>query len=473
MRHLLIILILGSLLASCDSGHDSPSLNGTWKSIGSGWLLHIEDSSRYEFYDYNDISCLSARNSKLDELGTLVIDNDTLLYKKGVLTYQFVSMPYLPDTCTNSLSEELKADPIYNFEVFAQTVAEHYAFFELNFINWDSLYTTQKNKLSPASTDAELYLVIEETLELLKDNHAYLEARDQVYEALEQLEISSHEENVESNILPEYGDFQVAQMVSKHHMVEEKTKDSWLIEWGKLTDSIGFIQIKAMWLYANLDIPQPLIEELGYVDAYVTTFSQMYEGDYIEKEVEGVRSILKRVMNDLKDLESIVLDIRFNGGGQDAVSFEILRHFSAVNQQIATQKLRHKNGFSPTQSLYIESSKQAYLRPVYVLTSPQTGSAAEALAIATISMDHVYRIGSRTAGAMSTALEKILPNGWKYSISNEIYMDNKGSNYENHGIPVDIELDYPVDRQTFFRYVVNDLENDKQKILNAIKELNK
>ena len=473
MRNFVIISILGSFIASCNNNYETPSLNGTWKSIGSGRLLHIEDSSSYEFYDFNEISCLPARSAPLDELGPLLIKNDTLHYKLAVQTYQFVSQPSLPDKCTTSLSEEVKSDPIYNFEVFVQTVAEHYAFFELNNINRDSLFAAQKRKLTSSSTEVELYQVLEETLELLNDNHAYLEATDEVYEALEELETNSLEEVNVSDNLPEYGDFQVAQMVSKHHMIEEMTKDSWLIEWGKLTNSIGFIQIKAMWLYADLDIPQELIDELGYVDAYVTTFNNMYEGDYIAKEAESVRSILTRVMYDLNDLESIVIDIRFNGGGQDAVSFEILRHFLASTQQIATQKLRHGDGFSPTQYLYIEGTDHSYSKPVYVLTSPQTGSAAETFAIATLSMDHVYRIGSHTAGAMSTALEKSLPNGWIYSISNEIYMDNNGVNYENKGIPVDIKLDYPDDRQDFFRNVVNNLDNDKEEILNAIRKLDK
>jgi carboxyl-terminal processing protease len=52
----------------------------------------------------------------------------------------------------------------------------------------------------------------------------------------------------------------------------------------------------------------------------------------------------------------------------------------------------------------------------------------------------VKRIGSATSGAISTALEKKLPNGWSYAISNEIYMDNKGKCYENIGILVDYEL---------------------------------
>ena len=121
--------------------------------------------------------------------------------------------------------------------------------------------------------------------------------------------------------------------------------------------------------------------------------------------------------------------------------------------------------------MYIEGTKDAFTKPVYILTSPQTGSAAESFSIATMPLKNVKRIGSPTSGALSTALEKTLPNGWVFSISNEIYMDNDGKAYENIGVPVDYDLNYPKDRQDFFRSVVNDLETDKQSILEAIEKL--
>lgn len=448
------------------------SIDGIWQSIGSGWYLEILDSTRYVIYDVTSISCLPNRKGDLEEMmSSLTLMKDTLSLLKGVITYQFTRADKLPDLCITPLSKEKQQSPLYNFEVFAETVKEHYAFKELNQINWEKLYNNQKSKITENSSDAELYLILEETLEKLNDNHAYLEANEKVYNEIDQLK-SSQELPAEEEHNPEYGDFQIAAMVVKNHLQEEMTKDSWLIQWGKLTDDIGYIQIKAMWLYADLDIPKSMIEKMGFVDAYVTTFHQMYEGEYIEKEVIGVRKIMDKVMADLSTMKSIVMDVRFNGGGQDAVSFEILSRFIQGKLQVATQQLRYGNQFSPTLPLYIQGVQNSYSKPVYVLTSPQTGSAAEAFSIATFAMDHVKRMGSPTSGAMSTALEKELPKGWDFSISNEIYMDNQGNCYENIGIPVDFDLQYPRDRQTFFRNVANDLEGDKQDILKAIEAIN-
>lgn len=485
-------ILLGILLTSCRQEiKRTPTINGLWESVGSGWLLQITDSTEYTLYDLTESSCLPNRKGPVEDiLESLNFEGDSLFLLKGVITYAFVRSEEFPERCQISLTEIQKNDPLLNFDVFAETVDAHYAFMELNQIHWEALYAEQRGKLSQESSDVELYKVIEETLELLNDNHAYLEATDAVYEALESealeaaaleaeaLEASqgseidtTYEQESKDEALREYGDFEVAQMVATHHLKEEMTQDSWLIQWGMLQEGIGFIEVKSMWLYADLDIEKDLIDEMGYVDAYVQTFHQMYEGEYIEKEVRGVRNIMDRVMKDLSVMESIVIDVRFNGGGQDAVSFEILSRFLPERTLIATQKLKEGDGFTPILPLYIEGTSSAFTQPVYVLTSPQTGSAAEAFSIATLVPGHIQRIGSATSGAMSTALEKKLPNGWSFSISNEVYMDTTGKSYENVGIPVDLELGYPRERQPFFRSIAEDLESDRRNILHAIEAL--
>ncbi|MEL6305998.1 MAG: S41 family peptidase, partial [Bacteroidota bacterium] len=459
--------------ASCEEPQEAPeTLNGIWKSLGSGWVLQIQDSTEYTLFDVTKISCLEHRMAQLSEMiSDLQLQNDTLSLTKGVMTYLFVKDEKALDNYTTEYSTEQKKNTLFNFEVFSETVREHYAFFELNQIPWDSLYAVQKNKLVVDSSQVNLYQVIDETLTLLNDNHAYLEATNEVYKALEAQETEESPKEDSEETLPEYGDFQVAGMVAKNHLLEELTEDTKLIRWGKLNENMGYVQIMTMWLHADLDIPQTLIDENGYVDAYVETFHKMYEGDYIKREAKAVASIMEKVMTDLRNLDAIVLDVRFNGGGQDAVSYAILKHFVGEKAHIANQKLRYGNQFSPPLELYLEGVTKPFLKPVYVLTSQQTGSAAEAFSLATMALPHFKRIGSATSGAMSTALEKTLPNGWSFAISNEINMDLEGNIYENIGIPVDYDLQYPQDRQDFFRQVANNLERDKQDILKAIEAL--
>ena len=460
------------LWACLDKPGREASLNGVWESVGSGWVLEIADSTRYTLYDVTEISCTDRRVATLDELlGSISLKGDTLSLKKGVITYFFTRKDRIPNRCELSLTENEARDPILNFEVFARTVGEHYAFMELNQVDWEEVYGEQMKKIKAEPTEVRLYQVIDETLEILGDNHGFIAASEEVYRALQDKEAKKRPPETEMDSQPEIGDFQVAQSVTAHHLETDMTRGSNLIQWGTLKDRLGYIQIKAMWLFADLEIPESHIAQMGYVDAYVDTFSRMYEGDYIREEVREVSRIMDRVMEDLGEMEAIVIDIRFNGGGQDAVSFEILNRFVPDRIDVATQKLKFGDGFSPVLPLALRGTKAAFTRPVYVLTSGQTGSAAEAFSIATLPLQHIRRIGSATSGALSTALEKKLPNGWDIAISNEVYMDTEGNSYENIGIPVDYELGYPRDRQAFFRSVMDNLDEDKATILKAIDDL--
>ena len=446
-------------------------LDGIWRSIGSSRILQVQDTT-YAVYDLTSISCFPVLKAAISDFGKAIyLRNDTLCIDKGPLTYKYIRTAEMPELCLEVMPEQKLHDPMFNFEVFAKTVEENYTFFELNNLDWDSLYRMQKRKLAPNATDVNLYHIIDETLVFIKDNHGYLEASDMVYDQIE--EATSSEETVEEP-LKEYGDFEIAESIFDHYVQEDLTDDSWLVKWGMMENNTGFVQIKAMWLFADLDIPEFLIDKQGFVGAYVETFHQLNEARYIQKEAEGAALIMDRVMTDLESADRIILDVRFNGGGQEAVGFEILSRFNGQDRVVATQKLRDGERFSPVQGVRLKAAKGTpYLKPVYILTSPQTGSAAESFSMASMALPHVQRIGSPTQGALSTALEKKLPNGWDFALSNELFMDVDGRIYENQGVPPDYLITLPRDRQTYFRQVAHDLAMDKKIILEAINQLEK
>ena len=339
-------------------------------------------------------------------------------------------------------------------------------------INWDSLYAVSGAGISPETTDAALYLLLENILTALKDNHGYIAPTDEVYEEAESLRANT-ENTPETREAEEYGDFQIAQMVTEHYLEEDLTKDSWLLKWGKMKNNIGYIQVKSMWLYADLKLSDSLVKADGFVNAYAEAFTKMNEAEYINKEVEGVSRIMDKVMKDLGNTECIILDVRFNGGGQDAVSLEILRRFNDKKIKVASKRAWYNSTYTKQLPIFLDASDSPYGNPVYILTSQQSASATDFLALASLELKHVKRIGSHTSGALSDALEKHLPNGWYFSVSNEEYKDNNGICYESIGIPVDYDLNYPEDRQTFFRKVAGDPEHDKNSILKAIQALEK
>jgi carboxyl-terminal processing protease len=53
---------------------------------------------------------------------------------------------------------------------------------------------------------------------------------------------------------------------------------------------------------------------------------------------------------------------------------------------------------------------------------------------------HVRHLGEPTRGGLSTVLSKPLPNGWRLSLSNEIFADHRGEVWEGRGIPPEVRI---------------------------------
>jgi carboxyl-terminal processing protease len=80
---------------------------------------------------------------------------------------------------------------------------------------------------------------------------------------------------------------------------------------------------------------------------------------------------------------------------------------------------------------------------VIVLTSDYTVSAAETATMALRALPSTIQIGQPTRGVLSDKLEKVLPNRWTFSLSNEVYVDPKGEVFEVRGVPPDVTTAFP------------------------------
>lgn len=204
-------------------------------------------------------------------------------------------------------------------------------------MNWDSLYINSKNKINSESTEVDLYLVMEDMIEKLKDNHGSIEPTDEVYESAEN-RIQPKLVEQEREELKEYGDFEIAGIVADYYLKEDLTKDTWLMKWGKMENNVGYIQIKTMFLYADLNLKDSLVKENGFVPTYMDAFDRLNYEQQISEEVAGISKLMDVIMQDLKETKYMIIDVRFNGGGQDVVALEILRRFNTDRKQIALKK---------------------------------------------------------------------------------------------------------------------------------------
>jgi C-terminal processing protease CtpA/Prc len=144
------------------------------------------------------------------------------------------------------------------------------------------------------------------------------------------------------------------------------------------------------------------------------------------------------------------VDARFNGGGNDAVALRIMGSFTSERRLAFTKKAVEGAGFTDTQSVYFAPTVSTpFTGPVYYLQSGNTVSAAEIFTLAMMALPNATRIGTRTYGVLSDMLGKRLPNGWSFSLSNEIYLAVDGKLYEGLGIPPGVQID--TGRATDFR----------------------
>ena len=128
-----------------------------------------------------------------------------------------------------------------------------------------------------------------------------------------------------------------------------------------------------------------------------------------------------------------------NGGGHDAVALAIASRFAGT-RRVFGSKRAFENGHRTTQQdLIVEPADgPRYQGRVAVLTSSETASAAEVLTLAMRSLPQVTLVGEATMGIFSDELFRSLPNGWEFSLSNEIYLAPNDELFEATGVPPDV-----------------------------------
>lgn len=454
------------ILISCDSNRIESISDGVYESIGYGRLILIEDGS-FQLFDVASNWCDQRINGSLKDFEKdLFIKDDTLNFKVGITNYQYLKISQLPAVCSMKyLNSELK-DPEFNFDVLEETFTNNYAYFDLRGVNWERLRESTRKEIDSLTTDIELYTVAKDMLDTFGDDHISFNAPEEIQQKSDSQIITSTTE------IKMYNLFQVANLVgNKFLQHKEYTKNSRFVRWGMINEQLGYIQINSMSAHSNLNISDTLsLEEFWQKHEKET--ANMTVKEWEQAELWGISDIMNNAIKDLWNAEALVLDLRFNQGGQDLVALEIIKHFNTKRQVGFTKQAKGINeSYTSAQKVYLNPNDNAYTKPVLLLTSQQTASAAEILVLSSLSLNNFTRIGANTRGIFSDELTKRLPNGWSFGLSNEIYLDRNGTNYESIGIAPDIDLDYPANQQTFLKGIANAPSEDFHTIMNTINSI--
>lgn len=412
-----------------DIGAALPELDGVWRSNGYGYAATINDAGAV-LYDVTASTCVTAQDepAPVNAVYTryrLSADGDRVRFSthNDPYEYEFRRVETLPSACATLTPNT----PLGNFEAFAAYFAEHYAFFELYGVDWDSVVTAARRRVTPDMSDEALFALMSEMLSGIRDAHVEINA-----------EIDGEARGFDANMgMTE--DAIMANAVARGETARDGLRAFRRMYWNDdVAERILGGQGSAI---ANNRIQYGLIHgDIGYIA--ILTEGGFGDGSF-DSEV-GERELLDRAMGEaltaLGGARAMIVDVSMNFGGYDFISRAIAGHFTG-ERRIAYRKLAADADGTIFTDVFTEPSNGArFLGPVWVLTSDVTVSGGETLTMAMRALDNVTHVGMPTRGALSDTLVKTLPNGWEISISNEIYLDADGVAWEGRGITPEIEV---------------------------------
>ena len=433
MQILKTLILSGVLaLAGCDNRPNFPTSStfniaehsGVWQSQGYGYLMKI-DANGMQLFDTTRVGCVQKAMSSADIAShmavfhTITDEHIWVSETPNSTRYYFNRLPNkdaksVIDKCLTSPNH----NPTDNFIYFTQTMSEHYAFFETYQQDWPKIVEQYESKVNDDMSQTELFNLFSNMIKKLDDAHVFLSARindtSKRFQPNESriLRPALSRAFKEQNEIKDERTFRLHWYEQYKHQVRtailnESANDiGKFIIWG-MTDNIGYINLQRM-----------------------QNFSQ---SGSIQDDVLAIQQAMDTIMATLATSDAIIFDITANGGGHDEVGLAIAQYFNA-KQRLAYSKTA-LGGPTVPQKFYVNKANEPpYIKPVYLVTSDHTVSAAETFTMAMRAIPNVIHVGDTTRGNYSDVLDKTLLNGWHLGLSNETYQESDGKISEGIGL---------------------------------------
>lgn len=465
--HTLFPLLALALLGGCndddykkwlDGEVDKHNVRGVYQQTGYGQLLQL-DKDEYHWYQYNSRYCMKigqgARKTFVNEMHEVKQQKKGeqltfLLPGQGASLLPVVTdkLNKLPDRCEES--QALTDNPVINFEYFWHSMNDHYAFFAERGINWAERYSEYSPQVTANTSEQELFAIMAAMISDFNDTHLSLEAEIAGAPLSASGARTTRWEQLQVNLADELGMDELEQIEQELLLGQRALMQAYVggelrqagsqqpLYWGLSQDKVGYIFLTAMAGYAGA-ASLPVADKAAAEKA----FAQM--------------------MQELSGAHAIIIDNRFNQGGYDDISRALANHFVTRDTRVLDKFARNRLATTEKQSLHLKPAKPGFSKPVYVLNSEFSVSAAETFSLMLKDLPQVKLVGEASNGALSDALSLQLPNRWSLSLSNEVYRDQQGIGFEVTGVPVDIAApvfaiqDLMLGRQTVYDRVLNDL----------------
>jgi hypothetical protein len=425
------LLLLVALFGVAGKSVAAP-LDGIWQSQGYGYVFEFQGSALRAF-EMTKATCVRSFSAKREgrefngrdatfrgpeglvlSIEAGITQDHRLAHIEGSASrIRIDRVSRMPEVCGRLTPNT----PVGNFEVFAQTWAEHYISFELKHTDWSKVVAENRAKITPATTPSQLFDILKSMIVSFGDAHAGIVAP----------ELKKQYAGLRSGTGQVFQDMGGVDAFRKSGLPKllDITKRSYL-KGPVRTYCNGKIQ------YAHVDSATGYLRIIAFDD---------YARSGFKKGQDALDAALDEIFSDA-NLGRLVIDVRFNSGGADPYGLAIASRL-ATGEYLAYTKYARASiepgtWTSADSSIVKPSSRPSFRGPVVLLTGPLTISAGETFTQALMSRQpHVTRIGENTQGVFSDVLLRVLPNGWIFGLPNEIYRTRSGETFDGPGISPD------------------------------------
>lgn len=409
-----LVIALSLVVAACAGlPAASSGLDGFWYAEAYGYALRIEGRSA-ALYDVSQAGMVASMRGRisgdavvlrgvpgLDFSARLASDGYTLVMTAaGTGRFEFRRPADRSDPRFAPIAPT--DDPLVNFDVFVATFAERYAFFGVRGVDWAARAAPLRLRAAAASDSKTLFAILSELVAPVDDAHIelYSLSGDEFYPATPIAWLPSAQVFIDA--------------VKAGYIAAPLAKTAGgKLAYGRLRSGEAYLCLVGMEGYAK-----------GGLDA----------------EAAALDAGLDEALAASAGAPSLILDLRFNGGGYDAHALRVAARFTDERAFAYSRRARLGDGWTAEERFCVEPEtvRPRWDGPLVVLVSRETTSAAEVLAMCLGELPGVTLVGEATRGAMSDMLYKRLPNGWVYTLSNQEYRARDGLCYEADGYPPDI-----------------------------------
>jgi carboxyl-terminal processing protease len=345
----------------------------------------------------------------------MLIYNCSRLLKKTKMNRLITFIFFITMINFLSAQDNIIQEPIKNFDKLWVEFNDRYAFFEIKNINWNDVYKKYRPLINERTSNDSLFTVCNKMLLKLKDGHVGLVQYDR-----------------DKKIIRASDDGSPSILLSKFPFDRKSTPN----------------------LYQLFDLTESTLKKNGFTD-FTKSKSQILQystskdyGYLLIQAMEGFKifelgSFINDAIKSFKNKKGVIIDIRTNGGGSDNNSHKIANRFVDKTRTAYYKKTRKKgtNAYTLLKTKHLKpSGKQQFTKPIIILTSDFTASAADVFALMMKELPYVTIIGDNTQGIFSDIYSFSLPNKWRVNLSHQQYFSADMKNYEGVGVQPDIKL---------------------------------